>query len=140
VSQENISLVGTEMSPISKLTRAKRLVSARQGRIHVANANSFADAALRYDEQMRDLFGVPAISPASRLLLFMMAHDSVSIKQAMLAVPLSYRAFYSLLDVLKYKALVSVENDANDGRVRRLVLGAAFKKIEPSLIAPNQPG
>lgn len=127
------------MPPKTKLARPKRQVSARQGQIRVGSANSFADAALRYDEQMRDLFGVSAISPASRLLLFMSAHESVSIKQAMLAVPLSYRAFYSLLDVLKSKALVSVEPDANDGRVRRLVLGAAFKKIERALILPNQP-
>ena len=127
------------MPPKTKLARSKRQVSARQGQIRVGNASSFADAALRYDEQMRDLFGVSAISPASRLLLFMTAHESVSIKQAMLAVPLSYRAFYSLLDVLKSKALVSVEPDANDGRVRRLVLGAAFKKIERGLILPNQP-
>lgn len=127
------------MPPKTKLARPKRRVSTRQGQIRVASANSFADAALRYDEQMRDLFGVSAISPASRLLLFMTAHESVSIKQAMLAVPLSYRAFYSLLDVLKSKALVSVEPDANDGRVRRLVLGAAFKKIERGLILPNQP-
>lgn len=127
------------MPPKTKLARSKRQVSARQGQIRVGNASSFADAALRYDEQMRDLFGVSAISPASRLLLFMTAHESVSIKQAMLAVPLSYRAFYSLLDVLKSKALVSVEPDANDGRVRRLVLGAEFKKIERGLILPNQP-
>mgnify|MGYP001587106120 CR=1 FL=1 len=99
----------------------------------------FADAALRYDRQMRDLFGVPAISPASRLLLYMTSHDSVSIKEAMLAVPLSYRAFYTLLDVLKDKELVRVEPDANDRRVRRLVLGTAFKKIDRGLIVSTQP-
>jgi hypothetical protein len=114
-------------------------MSSSHSQTYDANPNSFAGTALRYDEQMRDLFGVSAISPASRLLLFMTAHESVSIKQAMLAVPLSYRAFYTMLDVLKSKALVSVEPDAVDGRVRRLVLGAAFRKIERDLIPPNQP-
>ena len=127
------------MPPKSNLARAQRTISAPRDQIRVADANSFADAALRYDEQMRELFGVSAISPASRLLLFMTAHESVSIKQAMQAVRLSYRAFYSLLDVLKSKALVSVEPDATDGRVRRLVLGAAFKKIEQGLMLPDQP-
>lgn len=127
------------MPPKIKLARVQRPNLARRDQIRVTYANSFADAALRYDEQMRDLFGVSAISPASRLLLFMTAHESVSIKQAMHAVPLSYRAFYSLLDVLKSKALVSVEPDATDGRVRRLVLGAAFKKIEQGLMLPDQP-
>lgn len=93
----------------------------------------FAHKALRYDEIMRARYGVSAISPASRLLLFMTSRDSVSIKEAMLEVPLSYRAFYTMLELLKAKRLISVARDNKDGRVRRLVLGPEFKSLEEGL-------
>jgi DNA-binding MarR family transcriptional regulator len=120
------------------LKRPRRVAVAAE-KSRASNAKAFADSVLLYDEQMRGLFSVPAISPASRLLLFMIAQESISIKEAMLAVPLSYRAFYTMLDTLKSKALVNVEPDAEDGRVRRLVLGDAFRRIERQLTLPNQP-
>jgi hypothetical protein len=93
----------------------------------------FAHKALKYDEIMRARYGVCAISPASRLLLFMTSRESVSIKEAMLEVPLSYRAFYTMLELLKAKRLISVTRDNKDGRVRRLVLGPEFKMLEEGL-------
>lgn len=93
----------------------------------------FAYKALKYDEIMRARYGVCAISPASRLLLFMTSRESVSIKEAMLEVPLSYRAFYTMLELLKAKRLISVMRDNKDGRVRRLILGPEFKTLEEGL-------
>lgn len=93
----------------------------------------FAHKALKYDEIMRARYGVCAISPASRLLLYMTSRESVSIKEAMLEVPLSYRAFYTMLELLKAKRLISVTRDNKDGRVRRLILGPEFKMLEEGL-------
>ena len=70
-----------------------------------------------------------ALRPDARLLMLIMLHQSVSIKQAMLDSPLSYRAFYTMLDRLKANALIAVETDHADRRVRRLVAAAQFGKI-----------
>ena len=47
----------------------------------------------------------------------------------MLDSPLSYRAFYIMIDRLKDVALLDVESDQDDRRVRRLVLGQGFDDI-----------
>lgn len=47
----------------------------------------------------------------------------------MLDSPLSYRAFYIMIDRLKDEALLDVESDDEDRRVRRLVLGHQFDRV-----------
>lgn len=120
----NTDLGSTPRSPTPK---------TRSGSTGKKSGQKFAHKALRYDEIMRARYGVSAISPASRLLLFMTSRDSVSIKEAMLEVPLSYRAFYTMLELLKAKRLISVTRDNKDGRVRRLILGPEFKSLEEGL-------
>ena len=83
---------------------------------------------LSIDDLFKRLLHLSAFRPAARLLLFIAANRSVSIKEAMLDSALSYRAFYVMLVELKSNALVSVEKDGADGRVRRLVLGSGFRK------------
>jgi DNA-binding MarR family transcriptional regulator len=70
-----------------------------------------------------------ALRPDARLLFYIMLKRSVSIKEAMLDSSLSYRAFYTMLDRLKGEALLDVESDHEDRRVRRLVLGPQFDRI-----------
>jgi hypothetical protein len=101
-------------------------------------AISFALAALGFDLMMREKCGIPAITPASRLLFFMKSRESVSLKEAMLAVPLSYRAFYAMLDKLKAKKLINVQADTKDRRVKRLVLGAKFRRIEVQFTSQHE--
>ena len=81
---------------------------------------------LGVDETFKARLRISALRPPARLLVFIAVHRSISIKEAMLDSTLSYRAFYVMLNNLKAKALVNVERDRNDGRVRRIVLGANF--------------
>ena len=103
------------------------------GSTRAASANDrivqIAGYLLSIDDIFKRRLSLSALRPASRLLLFIAANRSVAIKEAMLDSTLSYRAFYIMLGELKKNALVSVEPDANDGRVRRLVLGAGFRKV-----------
>ena len=103
------------------------------GSTRAASANDrivqIAGYLLSIDDIFKRRLSISALRPASRLLLFIAANRSVTIKEAMLDSTFSYRAFYVMLGELKKNALVSVEPDANDGRVRRLVLGAGFRKV-----------
>ena len=103
------------------------------GSTRAASANDrivqIAGYLLSIDDIFKRRLSLSALRPASRLLLFIAANRSVTIKEAMLDSTFSYRAFYVMLGELKKNALVSVEGDANDGRVRRLVLGAGFRKV-----------
>ena len=84
---------------------------------------------LKIDNFFNEALHTAALRPAARLLLFIMVKRSVSIKQAMLDSPLSYRAFYIMIERLKDAALLDVKSDDEDRRVRRLVLGRQFDHI-----------
>jgi hypothetical protein len=120
-------LVVTDQRSNTNVGRQTRLSAKRAG---TRSARSFAKTALRYDAVMRDHFCVTAISPSLRLLMTMIGQESMSIKEAMLSVPLSYRAFYTMLAILKSKDRVRVVTDANDRRVKRLILGPEFTRLQ----------
>jgi DNA-binding MarR family transcriptional regulator len=103
---------------------------------HLANS---AARLIRTDELFKTQFDISALRPAARLLLLIAVHRSCTIKEAMLDSPLSYRSFYVMLDNLKGKALVSVEPDGDDRRVRRLVLGSRFRRSTVLLDDPELP-
>ena len=88
-----------------------------------------ANQVLEIDAFFIKSLHMAALRPDARLLMLIMLHQSVSIKQAMLDSPLSYRAFYTMLDRWKANALIAVETDHADRRVRRLVAAAQFGKI-----------
>lgn len=88
-----------------------------------------ATQILQIDDFFIEKLNAPALRPAARLLFYIMVKRSVSIKDAMLDSPLSYRAFYIMIDRLKDEALLDVESDDEDRRVRRLVLGHQFDRV-----------
>jgi DNA-binding MarR family transcriptional regulator len=84
---------------------------------------------LRIDNFFADVLHTPALRPAVRLLLRIMVKRSISIKEAMMDSPLSYRAFYIMIDRLKEAGLIDVASDDSDRRVRLLVLGSEFNRM-----------
>jgi DNA-binding MarR family transcriptional regulator len=88
-----------------------------------------ANQILKIDNFFIETRRTAALRPDARLLFYIMVKHSVSIKEAMLDSSLSYRAFYTMLDRLKGEALLDVESDDEDRRVRRLVLGRQFDRI-----------
>jgi DNA-binding MarR family transcriptional regulator len=93
----------------------------------------FAAMVTRFDDMMIQAGGGPALSPQAYLILTLLIHGSIPMKDAMLHNPLSYRAFYNMLDKLKKRAVVSVEIDNSDRRVRRLILNPKFEPIRAYL-------
>lgn len=91
--------------------------------------NDTAQRLLAIDHYCIERIGTSALRPDIRLLCFIIRHQSVSIKEALLDSALSYRAFYNMLDRLKKQGLIGIEIDSVDGRVRRIVLGGQFEKL-----------
>jgi hypothetical protein len=124
----------------------RRLSALRQPRkIRKTKASLAADQLdqlavylIKIDNLFKSQLRISALRPAARLLMLIAAHRSVTIKDAMLDSPLSYRAFYGILDALKDKALVCVELDPDDGRVRRLVVGPEFRHFTKLLYSEEQ--
>ena len=77
--------------------------------------------------------GSPALSPQAYLILNLFIYGPMPMKDAMLHNPLSYRAFYNMVGKLKKRAVVTVEADDSDRRVRRLVLNPKFEPIRAYL-------
>lgn len=77
--------------------------------------------------------GGAALTPQGRLLMGLLIQGSMTVKEALIYTPLSYRAFYALLTRLKELALVQVEPTVGDRRVRRLTLGRRFNPIATQL-------
>jgi DNA-binding MarR family transcriptional regulator len=97
---------------------------------------------LKIDNFFSSALKAPALRPAARLLLYVMIKRSISVKQALHDSPLSYRAFYIMLERLKDETLIEVKSDPEDRRVRRLVLGRQFDNIlekMPAFLAKNDP-
>lgn len=97
------------------------------------NLADFVTTVTSFDNMMIQAGGGPALTPQAYLVLTLLIHGSLPMKDAMLHNPLSYRAFYNMLDKLKKRAVVSVESDNSDRRVRRLVLSTNFEPIRAYL-------
>lgn len=97
---------------------------------------------LKIDDFFVEEIKMAALRPAVRLILYIMVKQSVTIKQALHDSPLSYRAFYIMLEKLKDDAWLEVRHDDEDRRVRRLVLGRKFENMLaklPSFMARAEP-
>lgn len=101
-------------------------IRLQQTRDRLAGA---ADHLLSVDKTFKQKLCISALQPGPRLLLYIAVNRSISIKDAIEDSTLSYRAFYNMLNSLKKKALIEVERDIHDKRVRRLVLGPEFRSI-----------
>lgn len=112
-------------------SRTRILRSSRVAAVEKAKGkfSETASQILQIDDFFIEKLNAPALRPAARLLFYIMVKRSVSIKDAMLDSPLSYRAFYIMIDRLKDEALLDVESDDEDRRVRRLVLGHQFDRV-----------
>jgi DNA-binding MarR family transcriptional regulator len=110
----------------TRIRKIPRMIAAQKAK------EDFPETALqilKIDNFFNEMLHTAALRPAARLLLYIMVKRSVSIKQAMLDSPLSYRAFYIMIERLKDESLLAVKSDDEDRRVRRLVLGRQFDRI-----------
>jgi hypothetical protein len=87
-----------------------------------------------FDDLMIQAAGCHALTPQAHLILSLLIQGSIPMKDAMLHNPLSYRAFYNMLNKLKKLAVVCVEVDSCDRRIRRLVLSPKFEPIRAYLL------
>ena len=125
------TLLKKKIGSRTRIRKLPRVVATERAVAVEMMKGDFAEKAaqiLTIDNFFNEKLNSPALRPAARLLLHVAVNRSVSIKQAMLDSPLSYRAFYIMIDRLKDAALLDVKSDNVDRRVRRLVLGAQFDK------------
>jgi DNA-binding MarR family transcriptional regulator len=116
------------------LTRGSRAAtSAKLSRDIEQNLVDFVATVTRFDQLMIQADGGPALSPQAYLVLTLLIHGPMAMKDAMLHNPLSYRAFYNMLDKLKKHSIITVEIDDGDRRVRRLVLSPKCEPIRAYL-------
>ena len=126
------TLLKKKIGSRTRIRKLSRIVTVEKAE------DSFSEMAshiVKIDNFFNKELHTPALRPAARLLFYIMVNQSVSIKQAMLDSPLSYRAFYIMIDRLKDEAFLDVESDNEDRRVRRLVLGHQFNRIMGKLPA-----
>lgn len=116
------------------LTSRSQAARALTGRsIAEQNLADFVTTVTSFDHMMIQAGGGQALSPQAYLILSLLIYGPMPMKDAMLHNPLSYRAFYNMVDKLKRRAVVSVEADHSDRRVRRLVLNPKFDPIRTYL-------
>jgi hypothetical protein len=84
----------------------------------------FAVRLLKFDDAFKANFGLVALAPASRLLIYLTANGPVPVKFAVLDTALSYKAFYDMLHFQKRQGMIEILSDPHDGRVRRVTLTA----------------
>jgi hypothetical protein len=128
------------------VTNVKSRAAAKHGQTPVRPARPVRQRAAQtatylrsVDDLFKARFNISALRPAARLLLLLAARQSATITEAMNDSVLSYRAFYVMLDTLKGQALVRVEPDKEDLRIRRLVPGANFDRIAKDLREFDRP-
>jgi DNA-binding MarR family transcriptional regulator len=100
----------------------KRSLSERRAAELALMLIDFDDAMIKKSEDS-------ALTPQARLVMGLLIHGSMTIKEALLYTPLSYRSFYTMLDRLKRLSLISVETVPGDRRIRRLILARKFNPV-----------
>jgi DNA-binding MarR family transcriptional regulator len=79
-----------------------------------------------------------ALTPQARLLLGLLIHRSMTVKEALMYTPRSYRTFYVMITKLKAHGLIQIDGVENDRRVRRLTLGRRFMPVIKQLAAHRE--
>jgi hypothetical protein len=132
------TLLKKKIGSRTRIRKLPRITAAEKAAAIEVAKDSFSEMAaqiLTIDNFFNEKLHSPALRPAARLLLHIVVNRSVSIKQAMLDSPLSYRAFYIMIERLKDEVYLDVQSDSADRRVRRLVLGRQFDRIMRELPA-----
>jgi hypothetical protein len=88
---------------------------------------------INFDNLLTKKSECSALSPQARLLLGLLIHGSMQMKEALMYTPLSYRAFYVMITKLKASSLVDVEGGFSDRRIRCLSLGRRFTPMTEQL-------
>lgn len=76
---------------------------------------------------VNNLTGV--LRPEAKIIFLLLKENGLGIKQAMSLSGLSYRGFYLMLKRLTDQKLVTVEDDRNDRRVRRIYPAERLLKL-----------
>lgn len=77
---------------------------------------------LSMDDCFREEFGLPLIKPEAKIILLLKENKSLSVKEAMSFLDLSYRGFYILVKRMVENEIIIIEKDKSDHRVRRIFL------------------
>lgn len=85
-----------------------------------SESRNTVEKMIQFDDHFRSVLKLSALRPEARLLMAVLHRGPISIKDAMSDSELSYRAFYTMIDRMKSKALIEVTEDLLDRRVRRI--------------------
>lgn len=76
----------------------------------------------RHASQMHAEFNIDVLRTEAKLLIELSKNPGLTVKQAMLFTGRSYRGFYLMLERLIAREVVEMTSDANDKRIRRVML------------------
>lgn len=110
------------LSPILALPPLKRSVLENR-------AAEVATILIDLDDLLIKTTGSAALMPQARLLIGLLIHGSMQMKDALMYTPLSYRAFYVMINKLKALGLIESDGVEDDRRIRRVKLGRRARPI-----------
>ena len=105
-----------QLSPILASRPRKRSVLENR-------AAEIAMILIDLDDLLIKTTGSAALMPQAKLLMGLLIHGSMQMKDALMYTPLSYRAFYVMITKLKTLGLIQSDGVEGDRRIRRLKLG-----------------
>lgn len=89
------------------------------------------DFIFKMEDRFKTKFGFNFLKPEARLIMMLKMKKSLSIKESMSFLDLSYRGFYILLKRMEKNGTISLSDDPSDRRVKRIALKKdARKKVE----------
>lgn len=77
---------------------------------------------LKIEHFFRQRFGLSFIKPEAKIILLLKEKGSLSMKETMSFLDLSYRGFYILVKRMIQNGIIFMEEDAFDRRVKRISL------------------
>lgn len=77
---------------------------------------------LQMEQCFKKNFGFNLMKPEAKIILTLKQKGSLSIKEAMTFLDLSYRGFYILVRKLENSGVIYLKDDPHDKRVKRIFL------------------
>lgn len=81
-----------------------------------------AEHLIKCDDGFKKTYNLCLLKPELRLILNLLIHEEMSIKEAISISGMSYRGFYLMLEKVHELGIVDFTTDATDRRVRRIAL------------------
>lgn len=94
------------------------------------------DFIFKMEDSFRTKFGFNFLKPEAKMILMLKMKNSLSIKESMSFLDLSYRGFYILLKRMEQSGTISLSDDPSDRRVKRIAL-RRDKRAKTKPVAPR---